>query len=190
MSREGTLGFSHPLLRSAVVGGTPARSSSVPKRPLGIFDSMKSMWVCGIWSKMGVRTAAGVIVFWEAGATAPQPAAVLVDSSAPMWRSRRVPVEVAVPTPPHLKQYEMQTLAWLRMGEESGGDAIVDKVVQAPGGQRALITLKPNARGKTLRLALTKVAMTQPFLDGPSAVNETFTIVDTRLTRAPWEEDD
>ena len=139
---------------------------------------------------MGVPTAAGVIVFWEAGATAPQPAAVLVDSSAPMWRSRRVPVEVAVPTPPHLKQYEMQTLAWLRMGEESGGDAIVDKVVQAPGGQRALITLKPNARGKTLRLALTKVAMTQPFLDGPSAVNETFTIVDTRLTSAPWEEDD
>ena len=27
---------------------------------MGIFDSMKSMWLCGIWSKIGVLTAAGV----------------------------------------------------------------------------------------------------------------------------------
>ena len=139
---------------------------------------------------IAVPTAARVVVFWEAGTPAPQPAAVLVDSSAPMWRSRRIPVEVTTPTPPNLKQYEMQSRAWLEMGEQAGGDAIVDKVVRAPGGQRALITLKPNSRGKTLRLALTKVAMTQAFLDGPSAVNQLFTIVDTQLTRAPWEEDD
>ena len=37
-----------------------AISSTVPKRPMGIFDSMKSMCCCVIWSKIAVRTAAGV----------------------------------------------------------------------------------------------------------------------------------
>ena len=37
-----------------------AISSTVPKRPIGIFDSMKSMCCCDIWSKIAVRTAAGV----------------------------------------------------------------------------------------------------------------------------------
>ena len=37
-----------------------AISSTVPKRPIGIFDSMKSMCCCVIWSKMAVFTAAGV----------------------------------------------------------------------------------------------------------------------------------
>ena len=32
----------------------------MPKRPIGIFDSMKSMCCCDIWSKIAVRTAAGV----------------------------------------------------------------------------------------------------------------------------------
>ena len=35
-----------------------AISSTVPKRPIGIFDSMKSMCSSVIWSKMAVRTAA------------------------------------------------------------------------------------------------------------------------------------
>ena len=30
---------------------------------MGIFDSMKSMWLCAIWSKIGVLTAAGVTAF-------------------------------------------------------------------------------------------------------------------------------
>src|SRR5512137_1715562 len=37
-----------------------AISSTPPKRPSGIFDSMKSMCCCEIWSKIAVRTAAGV----------------------------------------------------------------------------------------------------------------------------------
>src|ERR1022692_3768943 len=40
-----------------------ATSSTVPNRPIGIFDSMKSMCCCDIWSKIGVRTAAGVTQF-------------------------------------------------------------------------------------------------------------------------------
>jgi len=40
-----------------------AISCTAPKRPIGIFDSMKSMCCCDIWSKMAVRTAAGVTQF-------------------------------------------------------------------------------------------------------------------------------
>ena len=46
----------------------------------------------------------------------------------------------------------MTATEWLRLEEEAGGDAIVDKVIKAPGGQRALVTLKPNSRGKTCGL--------------------------------------
>ena len=37
-----------------------AISSISPKRPSGIFDSIQSICSCVIWSKIGVRTAAGV----------------------------------------------------------------------------------------------------------------------------------
>ncbi len=35
----------------------------MPKRPIGIFESMKAMWLGVIWSKMAVFTAAGVTQF-------------------------------------------------------------------------------------------------------------------------------
>src|ERR1700730_4882736 len=38
-------------------------SSIRPKRPMGILDSMKSMWLWVIWSNIGVYTAAGVTQF-------------------------------------------------------------------------------------------------------------------------------
>ena len=37
-----------------------AISSTCPKRPIGILESMKSMCCCDIWSKIAVFTAAGV----------------------------------------------------------------------------------------------------------------------------------
>lgn len=139
---------------------------------------------------MGVPAAARIVVFWESAAPAPQPAAVLVDASEPMWRSRRIPVESIDPDPPHASRYEMAPVQWLKLEEVAGGDAIVASVIRAPGGQRALVTLGANARGKTLRLALRKVAMTQDYLEGPGATDEFYTIVDTLLDRAPWEEED
>jgi hypothetical protein len=120
----------------------------------------------------------------------PQPAAVLVDSSEPMWRSRKIPKETTDPNPPNLKRHEMTATEWLKLVEQSGGDAIVDKVIQAPGAQRALITLKPNSRGKTLKLALQQIAQKEKYLDGPAATDSFFTIVNTKLNRAPWEEED
>ena len=40
-----------------------AASSTCRKRLIGIFDSMKSMCSCFIWSKISVRAAAGVMQF-------------------------------------------------------------------------------------------------------------------------------
>ena len=153
-------------------------------------DQLDSAMVAAGLEPMGVPDAPRIVVFWEAGATVPQPAAVLVDASEPMWRRRTIPVETTDVHPPHSKRYEMVATEWLRLEEQSGGDAIVDTIIRAPGGQRALITLKPGARGKTLKLALRRLAMTAVYLEGPAAVDEFFTVVNTRLTRAPWEEED
>ena len=38
-----------------------AASSTVPNRAMGILESMKSIWLCDIWSNMGVWMAAGVM---------------------------------------------------------------------------------------------------------------------------------
>ena len=149
----------------------------------------QAMMAAGL-EPMGVPEAPRIMVFWETAASDPQPAAVLVDSSEPMWRSRRIPKEAMDPNPPNAKRYEMTTTEWLRLEEEAGGDAIVDKVIQAPGGQRALVTLKPNSRGKTLRLALRLVAQKEPYLDGPTAADQFFTVINAKLNRAPWEEED
>jgi len=139
---------------------------------------------------MAVPQAPRIVVFWETAVPKPQPSAVLVDSSEPMWRSRKIPKETVEPNPPNMKHYEMTPTEWLRLVEEAGGDAIVDTIVVAPGAQRALVTLKPDARGKTLRLALRQVAQKEDYLDGPAAVDQFFTIINTRLDRAPWEEED
>src|ERR1700712_3751367 len=40
-----------------------ASSSTGTKRPFGIFDSMKAICVCVIWSKIAVLAAAGVTAF-------------------------------------------------------------------------------------------------------------------------------
>jgi hypothetical protein len=130
-----------------------------------------------------------LVVFWETTGT-PQPAAVMIDASEPLWRSRMVPREMNDSTPDGNKRYEMRPVPWLKPDQQSGGDAIVNHIVAAPGGQRALVTLKPNSRGKKLKLALRKIAQPEPYLDGPGASDQFFTIAEMQLTRAPWEEVD
>ncbi|MCC6589313.1 MAG: hypothetical protein IT168_21625 [Bryobacterales bacterium] len=139
---------------------------------------------------MGVPSAPRIVVFWETNGPTPQPAAVLVDASEPMWRSRKIPRKVVDATPPNAERYELTQVEWLKLEQQAGGDAIVDKIVKAPGGQRALISLKPNSRGKKLKLGLRQVAMKEPYLDGPAATDQLFTIVETILNRAPWEEEE
>ncbi|MBD2526239.1 hypothetical protein [Nostoc sp. FACHB-133] len=139
---------------------------------------------------MGVPSAPRIMVFWETVGTTPQPAAVLVDASEPMWRSRKIPQLSIDPTPPNLQRYEMTDMQWLKLEQQAGGDAIVDTILKSPGAQRALITLKPNSRGKKLKLALRHIALKAEYLDGASATDQFYTVVETILNRAPWEEEE
>jgi hypothetical protein len=110
-----------------------------------------------------------------------------------LWRERLLPREVPEPNVEGGKRYEMTPVLWLEPCEHTAGnpvaDQIVDHIIKAPGGQRALVTFKPNSRGKYLRLALKRIAQTEPYLDGPGNPNPSYiTIADTILDRAPWEE--
>jgi hypothetical protein len=161
---------------------------SQPWVPVAQGNQLDAAMIAAGLEPMGVPAAPRVVVFWEAASPNPQPAAVMVDSSEPMWRSRKIPKQSVDPNPPNLQRYEMTSTEWLQLVEEAGGDAIADKIIQAPGAQRALITLKPGSRGKTLRLALKQIAQKEEYLDGPAAADQFFTIVNTKLTQAPWEE--
>jgi hypothetical protein len=130
------------------------------------------------------------VIFWEPAAPDPQPAAVLLDSSEPMWRSRPIPTEVTDPGSAIGKQYELVPTPWVELIQQLGGDAIVDHIIRAPGGQRALVTLKTGSRGKHLRLALRRIPQHAPYLDGPGAMDQFATVVDLSLLNAPWEEVD
>jgi large repetitive protein len=129
-------------------------------------------------------------VFWEPGVPDPQPVAILIDASEPMFRSRPIPKEVADGGLAAAKRFEMVSEPWLEAAEQAGGDPLVDVVVPVPGGQRALITLKPGSRGKHVKVALHRFAFPQAHLDGVSAVDQFATILDLELEHAPWEEVD
>jgi hypothetical protein len=131
----------------------------------------------------------GFTVFWDP-ASPPQPAAILVDASEPMWRDRPIPTLITDPGPSASQWYDLQPQPWLELAQQPGGDDVVDHIVMAPGGQRALVTLKPNSRGTHILLALEHIVHTEPYLDGAAAVNEFFTILNAIFTAAPWEEVD
>lgn len=131
-----------------------------------------------------------IVIFWDATLPNPQPAAILVDSSEPMWRDRPIPTKVTDPGPAAAQRYDLDPQPWLSLDQQAGGDDIVDHIVPAPGGQRALVTLKPNSRGKHIMLALRRIAHTEPYLDGPGATDQFSNILDLSLIAAPWEEVD
>src|SRR5581483_10334031 len=64
-----------------------ATSSTVPNLPSGILESMKSMWVCDIWSNIGVRTAAGVTQFTRTDVCASSLPSDLVNPITPAFEA-------------------------------------------------------------------------------------------------------
>jgi hypothetical protein len=131
---------------------------------------------------------ARVVVFWsQTGSDPAQPAAVLIDATAALSRSRGYPKNVTDTTVPDAPQrWVLQPREWLTV--RSGGDAgIVAGIVYAPGNQRAIVVLNPGSRGSHLTADLVSVAMPDlPFLDlGETAER----LVDLTLDRAPWEEE-
>ncbi len=135
-----------------------------------------------------VPKAPQALVFWESSGGAPQPVAILLDASEPMQRSRPIPTEIFDSTLAAAKHFEMVDTRWLDIAQAAGGDDIVDKIVVAPGGQRALITLKNGARDKHLKLAFKRIAQTAPYLDGAAATDSFVPVLDVQLANAPWEE--
>ena len=131
------------------------------------------------------------MIFWEqADSGPPQPVAVLLDSSEPMWRERPLPKEVADDGPTGAKRYEMVSTPWLKLVRHGGDDIVEENIVRAPGGHRAFLRLKPNSRGKNIRLALQQIAQKEDYLDGPDGVDKFCTVLDLALLAAPWEEVD
>jgi len=139
---------------------------------------------------MPVPKIPGVTVFWDPLSPVPQPAALLIDASEPMWRERPIPILITDPAPASAQRYELRPQPWLELVQQAGGDNVVDYIVPAPGGQRALVTLKPGCRGQRVTLALRRVAYTEAYLDGPAATDQFYTVLDQVLTAAPWEEVD
>jgi hypothetical protein len=129
----------------------------------------------------------GLVVFWDT-TPVPQPVAIIIDGSEPLWRSRLLPRETNDPAPDGNKRYELRPVAWLEPTEGQGGDQIVDHIIAIPGAQRALVTLKANSRGHHLCLALRRIAQPEPYLDGPAATDHLEAIADLILDSAPWEE--
>lgn len=136
---------------------------------------------------MGVPEKPSVIVWWETGGATPQPVAVVIDGIEPFWHDRDRPRLETVPNT-DMKQWELRREAWIEPVIAGGSDPIIQRVVKAPGGQRAIVLLTAASRGKRLRLDLVKHAFTEPHLDGPTAVDERHLVVDVTLDRAPWEE--
>jgi hypothetical protein len=133
-----------------------------------------------------------IVVFWEQAdhAAIPQPAAVLLDAPEPMKRTRPLPEEVTLTDPDgvDVTRWAITDQDWLVLDEAATSGNVVDTIVYAPGKQRALVTLKPGARGKVLHMDLTRIAFAEPFLDGAAATDQNFRVVSEALERAPWEE--
>jgi hypothetical protein len=138
---------------------------------------------------MPVPKIPAMTIFWDPLSPAPQPAALLIDSPEPMWRARPIPTLITDPPPGSAQRYQLQPHPWLEFVQHAGSN-VVDYIVAAPGGQRALVTLKPGSRGQRVTLALRRIAHTEAYLDGPGATDQFCTVLDQALTAAPWEEVD
>ncbi|MBG6191387.1 hypothetical protein IWX64_002347 [Arthrobacter sp. CAN_A212] len=178
--------------RYAAPGALQNVAASFAARPPEGAELDQALSLAGL-EPMGVPRSGQIVVFWETAAAAgsiPQPAAVLLDASEPMWRSRAVAVEEVDSAVAGNRRYTMVQRRWLELAEGASPDAIVDRIVQAPGGQRALISLKAGSRGKRLSLVLDRLAQPETYLDGPTAADIAYSVADLLLTTAPWEETD
>lgn len=176
-----------PIAQSHVTDPTPLRD--LADRPSGA-DLDAAFQAAGLSIPTTPRYP-HVEVLWS-GETIPQPVAVVIDSSEPLWRERPMPTEVPDPasdeSPPHTFWAAIET-PWLHPEAEStpaAADdlprATVDRILRGPGDSRAVVLLAPGARGHELLLNL--VVPANP-LYGDAA--QTWPIFGMHLRHAPWE---
>ncbi|WP_127473873.1 DUF6603 domain-containing protein [Microbacterium sulfonylureivorans] len=125
----------------------------------------------------------------------PQPLAVVVEGSEPLWRTRTVPTWVPAPPDapdPSHGYWAGRPGEWLVLRADvtppAAGDlprATVQRIIRGPGGTRAIAILGPSARGREARFALVHRDVM------PTTTTEAATTaVRVDLQRAPWEVED
>jgi hypothetical protein len=174
-----------PSARHAASGTFAGVLAAVGTHPAG--SALDSALLAAGLEPLGPPDEPRVVVFWEqAGSGLPQPAAVLIDATEPLSRSRTYPKEITdSTTSASATRWILQARQWLTV--RTGGDAgLVRDLIWAPGDQRVFVVLNSGARGKRLTVDLVQLAMPDlPFLD-PGA--DTFHLTDLTFTAAPWEE--
>lgn len=195
-SRFGALEEMAKLVRYAAVEpgliSNPSGLASLAAKPLG--NVLDNAFVA---AGLGVPEAPRyprVQVLWS-GDAIPQPVAVVVECSEPLWRQRPMPAKVSGPTdatdPLHTWWKAIKS-DWLAFEVSSRAPvagapprANVIRLVHAPGSARAVALLAPNARGRELVLDLVVKA---DLLAGTS--DQTALALSVLLARAPWEVED
>jgi len=179
---------SRPTARSSAPGGFEAiRTFFAGRQPMGseLDDQLRAHGI----EPLAVPDRAQVVVFWEqSGSSLPQPAAVLIDATEPLRRSRKYPRLLTDTTgPENAQRWILEPREWLTLRDRSSAGVLAaNGVIYAPGEQRALIVLAPGARGKQVTLDLVNLAFSDlAFL--PQA-ERAVTVVDLPLAAAPWEE--
>ena len=183
-----------PTARSAPPGAFAAIAAFFAgRRPAGqeLDDQLRAHGI----EPLQTPARARVVVFWEqAGSADPQPAAVLIDATEPLFRSRSYPSKVTDATGPVASQrWVLAPREWLQLRATSPTAAspttaalAANGMIVAPGGQRALAVLAPGQRGQRLALELAEVTFTDlPFIEPPGSP---VTVFDMTFAAAPWEE--
>jgi hypothetical protein len=170
----------------------PAPIGSLPDRPTG--DQLDSAYQAAGLAVPQTPRYPAVQVLWSPD-TLPQPVAVVVECSEPLWRSRLVPTVASAPpdaSDPSHTWWAAGPATWLSLAActaaPAAGDlprASVARIVRGPGGTRAVVLLATGSRGQEARLDLVTAA------DALSGTPESrVTAVRVSLLRAPWEVED
>ena len=135
-----------------------------------------------------------VQVLWTPDAI-PQPVAVVLESSEPLWRSRIVPTVIPAPADapdPSHTYWAGRPADWLSVVASAVAPAVDDqpragvtRIVKGPGGTRAIAFLAGGARGCEARLDLRLMA---DALAGTPQSDVTAARIS--LASAPWEVED
>ncbi|MBX9462723.1 MAG: hypothetical protein KL840_07085 [Aquamicrobium sp.] len=128
-----------------------------------------------------------VTVLWEPAPGGSRPTAILVDAGEPLSRARLYPESVPDPDGlPGTRRWKLVEKEWLGFQPAAASAGLIEgEPVIAPGGQRALILLRPGALGSRIQLELVRRPFSEPYL---AVAEERRTVVDLQLSQPPWEE--
>ncbi len=171
---------------------TPAALQGLPDAPTG--DQVDAAYQGAGLPVPQTPGYPAVELLWS-GDPVPQPVAVVVECSEPLWRLRTMPAQVTGPADaldPIHTWWRGVPSDWLALQESSApvaaGDlprADVRRIIRCPGRTRALVLLEPGQRGTEVRLDLVVAA------DLLAQTPEQRSVaVRVSLARAPWEVED